>query len=39
MQDGTPPDKPSPLSAGGSQLEFTARLIQRSKPLDLNLIA
>jgi len=39
MQDGTPPDKPSPLSAGGSLPGSTARLTQRSYPLYLNSIA
>jgi len=36
MQDGTPPDKPSPLSAVDSLLESITRPMLRGLPLDLN---
>jgi len=39
MQDGTPPDQPNPLSAGGSLPESTACLTQRCSLLDLNYFA
>ena len=36
MQDGTPPDQPSPLLAGGFLPGSTARLTQQCSLLDLN---
>jgi hypothetical protein len=39
MQDGTPPDQPSPLSVGGFLSGSIARLTQGCSLLDLNYFA